>query len=194
MVSDQDSIMLAYIQMNGLLCCFNFTFEADNCIFVYTQQPPSCLSCNPYNNETSPLQLQLTLACGAKRTDDKKDQWTFDLRWLSNYSIKPLQHVPDVRTQPFSNTSVMVTSPGQYWCQVLDYTDGGDGHLLGRSNVVEVLSWEWYSSLPMCKGNQSVMESKCADLTTSPPAISNSPTWTLCQRQKSKHITTLVNN
>ena len=81
-------------------------------------------------------------------------------------------HVPDVRTHHFSNISVLVTSPGQYWCQVLDYTDGGDSHFLGKSNVAEVLSWEWYSSLPMCKGVQSVLETKCADLICPLPSVS----------------------
>ena len=151
--------------------CDSF-IEADDCTFVYTQQPPSCFSCNPYNNETSPPQLQLTLVCGALRTDDKNDQWTFDLRWFSNYSPNHLDHVPDFRSQNFSNVSVLVTSPGQYWCQVLDYTDGGPGHLLGRSNVVEILSWEQYTSLPLCKGNQSVMERKCADLICPLPSVS----------------------
>ena len=145
----------------------NSSFEADDCAFVYTQQPPSNLSCNPCNSETSPPQLNLTLACEAQRTDDKKNQWTFDLRWFSNYSCKELNHVPRVRTHPLINSSVLVTSPGQYWCQVLEYTEGGSGHLLGRSNVAEVFSCEWYSSLPMCEGVQSVMESKCADLSTS---------------------------
>ena len=77
----------------------------------------------------------------------------------------------------------MVTSPGQYWCQVLDHTDGDNSHLLGRSNVAEVLSWEWYSSLPMCKGVHSVMESKCADLSPSPSVISKS---SMCIRPKTK--------
>ena len=157
---------------------------------MYTQQPPSCLSCNPYNNETSPPQLQLTLACGAQRNDDKKDQWTFDLRWFSNYSSDALNHVPDVRTPPFNNMSVLVTSPGQYWCQVLDYTDGSEGHLLVRSNVAEILSWEWYSSLPMCKGVQSVMESKCADLTPSPSPISNPPTCFMPKTAAQTHTIT----
>ena len=134
---------------------------------MYTQQPPSCLSCNPYNNETSPPQLQLTLACGAQRTDDMKNLWTFDLRWFSNYSLNGLNHTYGVHQPHLINSSVLVTSPGQYWCQVLDYTDGPE-HLLGRSNVAEVLSREWYSSLPMCKGVQSVMESKCANLSPSP--------------------------
>ena len=61
----------------------------------------------------------------------------------------------------------MVPSPGQYWCQVLEYTDGPE-RLLGRSNVLEVFPWEWYSSLPMCSGVQSVTESKGADLSPSP--------------------------
>ena len=156
---------------------------------MYTQQPPSCLSCNPYYT-TSPPQLQLTLACGAQRTDDKKDQSTFDLRWFSNYSSNPLYHVPDVRTQPFINISVSITSPGQYWCQVLDYPDGDPGHLLGRSNVIEVLLWEWYSSLPMCEGVQSVMESKCADLSPSPSIISNPPTCFLPKTEFQTHINT----
>ena len=156
--------------------CGSF-FEADACVFMYTQQPPSYLSCNPYNSTTSPPQLQLYLSCGAWRTDDKKNYFTFDLRWFSNYSSKALPHYAHLRTAPFSNSSVLVTSPGQYWCQVLDYTDGGDGYLLGRSNIAQVLSWEWYSSLPVCSGVQSVMESKCADLSPSPSSSSiNSPT------------------
>ena len=172
---NQDSITFEYGQLNGLLCCFYLSLEAENCI-VYTQQPPSCLSCNPYNNENSPPQLQLTLACGVQRTDDKTDKFTFDLRWFNNYSSKALDHIVNVRTRDFNNISVLVTSPGQYWCQVLDYTDGNPGHLLGRSSVAEVLSWEWYSSLPMCKGVQSVMESKCVDLSPSSPSIGNPPT------------------
>ena len=157
-----------------VLCHCNTSFEADDCIFVYTQQPPSCLSCNPCNNETAPPQLNLTLVCGAQQTDDKKND-TFDLRWFSNYSLNELNHNNGVRKPRLINNSVLVTSPGQYWCQVLDYTDGGPGHLLGRSNVAEVLSWDWYSSLPMCKGVQSVTESKCADLPPSSPAISYPP-------------------
>ena len=71
--------------------------------------------------------------------------------------------------------SLLITFPGQHWCQVLDYTDGSESHLLGRSNITAELSWEWYSSLPMCKGNQLVMESKCADLSPPSSAISNHP-------------------
>ena len=147
------------------------SFEANDCSFVYAQQPPSSLFCNLYNSTASPPQLQLTLACGAWRTDGKTDKFTFDLRWFSNYSTKALDHDPDVCETYFNNISVLVPSPGQYWCQVLDYTDGPE-HLLGRSNVAEILSWEWYSSLPMCEGVQSVMECKCADLR---PPSSTSP-------------------
>ena len=187
---NQDSITFEYGQLNGLLCCFNLSFEAENCIFVYTQQPPFCLSCNPYNYGTSSPQLQLTLACGVQRGDDKTDKFTFDLRWFSNYSSKALDHDTDVRARDFNNISVLVTSPGEYWCQVLDYTDGYFGHLLGRSNVAEVLSWEWYSSLPMCKGVQSVMESKCADLTPSPSPISNPPTCFMPKTAAQTHTIT----
>ena len=166
---------------------------ADGCVFQYTQQLPSCLSCNPYNTETSPPQLQLTLACGAQRTDEKKNQWTFDLKWFSNYSTNTLDHVPDVHETYFSNISVLVTSPAQYWCQVLDYTDSLPGDLLGRSNVAEVLSWEWYSSLPMCKGVQSVMESKCADLQSIPspsPAMSKSPECAIIKKVSQANVLT----
>ena len=88
----------------------------------------------------------------------------------------PLNQVTDVRIPSFTNQSLLVTSPGQYWCQVLDYTDGGEGHLLGRSNVLEVLPQKSYSSLPVCTGTQSVMESKCADLSPSslPPVSDKS--------------------
>ena len=85
---------------------------------------------------------------------------------------------------------MLVTSPGQYWCQVLDYTDSDPGHLLGRSNVADVLSWEWYSSLPMCKGVQSVMESKCADLSSSPFVISKSSMCVRPKREIQTHATT----
>ena len=155
-----------------------------DCVFQYTQQPPSWLSCNPYNSATSPPQLQLTLACGAQRNDCKKDQWTFDLRWLSNHSSEALSHVTDVRTPSFNNMSVVVTSPGQYWCRVLDYTDGGPGCLLGRSNVTEVLSWEHYSHLPVCVRIQSVMESMCADLGLSPSATSFTDKFTTYPKLK----------
>ena len=149
-------------------------FEADDCIFVYTQQPPPSLSCNPYNNAYSPPKLQLTLACGAERKDDKMNQSKFDLQWFSNYSSEPLEYDYDVHTP--SNTTILlsVTSPGQYWCQVLNYTDVSPGHLLGRSNVLEVLYFEQYPSMPMCTGIQSVTETKCADLSPS-PATDNVP-------------------
>ena len=110
------------------------------------------------------------------------NQETFDLRWFNNYSSEALHHVPHVRTPPFSNISVLVTSPGQYWCRVLDYTDGPEV-LLGSSNVAEVLSWEQYSSLPMCNGVQSVMESKCADLSPSPSTSSASSDITCISSQ-----------
>ena len=99
------------------------------------------------------------------------------MRWFSNYSSEKLIHKSHTCTHPFSNISTVVISPGLCWCQVLDYTDGGDGHLLGRSNVVEVLSWERYSSLLMWKGVQSVWERKCGDLSPSPTSsnINSSP-------------------
>ena len=168
--------------MQQMIYHFDFPFEADGCVFVYTQQPPSCFSCNPYNNATSPPQLQLNLSCGARRTDDKMNQYTFDLRWFSNYSSEALHHVSHVRTPPFSNISLLVTSPGQYWCRVLDYTDGPE-LLLGSSNIAEVLSWEQYSSLPMCNGIQSVMESKCADPSPSPFTSSTSNDLTCISSQ-----------
>ena len=177
-----------YVQLSGLLYHFHSPFKADDCVFEYTQQPPSCLSCNPYNNATSPPQLELTLACGARRNDDKKNEWTFDLRWFSNYSSKALPHTTDIRKISFTNISVVVTSPGQYWCQVLDYTYGRK-YLLGRSNVAEILSWEWYSSLPMCKGIQSVMESKCGDFSPSSSAINDLP---MCSMPKTKIQTRVI--
>ena len=190
MVRVHACINYAHIQLSGWLYCFDSSFKGDDCIFEYTQQPPSCLSCNPYNNATSPPQLQITLACGARRNDGDIHRETFDLRWLSNHSPMMLNHTPDVRTLYFTNISVLITSPGQYWCQVLDYTHGGPGHLLGRSNVAEVLSWKWYSSLPMCKGVQSVMESKCGDLSLSHSAINNSPVCFMPKTEIQTHIIT----
>ena len=111
--------------------------------------------------------------------DDTMHKFTFDLRWFDNYSSKALHHVSHVQTPSYANISLLVTSPGQYWCRVLDYTDGPEV-LLGSSNVAEVLSWEQYSSLPMCNGVQSVMESKCADTITT-TTINNRPFTTEIQ-------------
>ena len=91
----------------------------------------------------------------------------FDLQWFSNYSSESLGDDYDVQTS--SNTTILmsVSSLGQYWCEVLDYTDGSLGHLLERSNVLEVLYFEQYQSMPLCTGVQAVLETKCADLSPS---------------------------
>ena len=150
---------------DDLLYYCRCSFEADACVYMYTQQPPSSLSCNPYNSSTPPAEVQLTLACVARQAGDKKSEDTFVLQWFSNHSSKALAHYIYGRSNALSNTSALITSPGQYWCQVVVYNDDGPPHLLRRSNVAEVLPWQSYSSFPMCKGFQSVMENKCADLT-----------------------------
>ena len=115
------SLLMVIQTIDSILSSDASSTEVDDCVFQYMQQPPSWLSCNPYNNATSPPRLQVILACGAQINDLKKEHWTFDFRWFSNYSSRALDHVSDVCTPSFINQSLLVISPGQYWCQVLDY-------------------------------------------------------------------------
>ena len=160
------------------LCVSNLVGE---CPLIYNEQPPTTLSCSPYND----LTFRLRLACRATKNGGSVFFDSFDLYWhrrrssdgivenlvqgeasqIANAERIVLSGIEGLSNAPFSEEI-----PGEYWCQAV-ITTSSEQYLVIESNILMVLRPEDYVGRSVCSTVQFVDSQKCA-VNTSNGAVS----------------------
>ena len=172
--------------MNYSCCHYIFLLLTGQCVFEYTQQPPSTTlnCCNPYHNRY----ITVVLDCIVRYQTDE-----FEIRWFRenlagvvedlglgypNRSQENMLWYSRYHEKDFFNKQYSTRFFGKYWCQVINTTADPDQPLM-RSNVFTLLAPENYTQ-PTCVSQSTTIHtvdnSTCADLPHSEQTTLPAPT------------------
>lgn len=149
-------------------------------MFEYLSQPPTELSCNPYDNSSGYPKWQPTVPCVLVRQYGTQE---YSVQWF----YKNATHTKTVGADQFFASDIVLTvlnslrdTPydgslgGYYWCQAI--IGGNNEYIpLERSNILEVREPDYYEGLPPCP---NILQSgmRCADLGSDQTTPTASPT------------------
>ena len=174
---------------------------ASQCMFEYTQQPPSTTlnCCNPYHNGF----IAITLECIVRHQISE-----FEIRWFRENTTGAVEDlglgdpiipyreglVSRYHHAKFINQQYNPSYLGKYWCQVINTTADPDQPLM-RSNVFTLLAPENYTQ-PTCVNQSTITQIMnnitCADLPVhSEQTTLPAPTTTLSLCSRSPECTTV---
>ena len=153
--------------------------------FQYTQQPPSQLSCNPYDPFARHV-WRLRMSCRVERLSGES---SFDVHWLQrDINGNIIDHKrPDMIIEGADGQSErvqfgghLINKPpsdaflGEYWCQVVNTTTPSAPVYLGVSNSIFIENYTFYGNTSRCITTMTQNEVKCADTSPAPLRASRS--------------------
>ena len=151
--------------------------------FQYTQQPPSQLSCNPYDPFRGHV-WRLRMSCRVERLSGES---SFDVHWLQrdiNGNItdhgRPNQFYESEVAERVLFGDHLINKPpsdaflGEYWCQVVNTTTPSAPVYLGVSNSIFIKNYTFYGNTSQCTTIMTQNEVKCADTSPAPSRASRS--------------------
>ena len=152
-------------------------------MFQITEQPPSELTCNPYDTTVSEPVWRFRTVCEVQRISGSD---SFEIHWFHRDLMGNIEDLerPDFYTgnsmgqraafgNQWTNQVFTESMLGDYWCQVIVTSTQPDTHL-GRGNTFTIEEPGYYDNeLLTCSGSISVLETVCADEPSTSTTISS---------------------
>ena len=165
------------------------------CTFEYLSQPPTQLSCNPYDDSSGNPKWRPTVSCVVARQygmQSYKIQWFYkNSTHTTSISATKVFLGDLILSVPTSLQDAPYTDSltGYYWCQASVSSTNDEYIPIERSNILEVQEPDYYQTMPPCP-NILRSDTRCADLgseettpttssmtTESPTTSNNSVVW-----------------
>ena len=152
-------------------------------MFQITEQPPSELTCNPYDTTVSEPVWRFRTVCEVQRISGSG---SFEIHWFHR---DLMGNIEDLKTPEYytgnsmrkkaafgnqwTNRVFNESMLGDYWCQVIVTSTQPDTHL-GRGNTFTIEEPGHYDNeLLTCSGSTTVLETVCADEPSTSTTISS---------------------